>query len=275
MKKLLVILSILICHTAFAQKMPSDYFDEASKYFEDDNYDKALSGYKYIVDNFPKNELYSMSYYNIGYIYYTQKKFENAIHVFKTILESNFNEKENLGGGIMEDPYTNYRHRASEILSNIYYDKKMYNTALQYFALSDTSYPYLHFCGNEYASNDVHTALRYSDIYQKLNQPDKAIKSLLPTVFITLADNSKVIDELKKLLSNKKNSKNELDESLNKIYSRKTDKANYSFTRYYFIFLNTEIAVPDSYEDDKKKFEKEKTIKEIRQTDFYKMIQKL
>ncbi|MFN9944188.1 MAG: hypothetical protein ACK56I_32435, partial [bacterium] len=92
------------------------------------------------------------------------------------------------------------------------------------------------------------TALRYSDIYQKLNKPDKAIESLLPTVFITLADNSKVIDELKKLLSNKKNLKKELEESLNKIYSKKTDKADYSFTRYYFTFLKTEIAVPDSYE---------------------------
>jgi tetratricopeptide (TPR) repeat protein len=275
MKKLLIVISILICHSAFAQKMPSDYFDEASKYLEDDNYEKALSGYQYIVDNFPKNELYPKSHYNIGYIYYTQKKFDKAIPIFKTILESNFNEKENLGGGIMDDPYTNYRHRASEILSNIYYDQKMYDTALQYFALSDTAYPYLHFCGNEYASNDVHTALRYSDIYQKLNQPDKAIESLLPTVFITLADNSKVIDELKKLLSDKKNLKKELEESLNKIYSKKTDKTDYSFTRYYFTFLNTEIAVPDSYEDDKKKFEKEKAIKEIRQTEFYKMIQNL
>lgn len=275
MKKLLTVISILICHSAFAQKMPSDYFDEASKYFEDDNYDKALSGYQYIVDNFPKNELYPKSFYNIGYIYYSQKKFEMAIPVFKKILESNFNEKENLGGHIMDDPFTNYRHRASEILSNIYYDQKMYDKALQYFVLSDTAYPYLHFCGNAYASNEVHTALRYSDIYQKLNEPDKAIESLLPTVFITLADNSKVIDELKNLLSNKKNLKIELEESLNKIYSKKTDKSDYSFTRYYFMFLKTEIEVPDSYENNKKKFEKEKAVKEIRQTDFYKMIQKL
>ena len=55
---------------------------------------------------------------------------------------------------------------------------------------------------------------------------------------------------------NKKNLKKELEESLNKIYSKKSDKADYSFTRYYFTFLKTEIAVPDSYEDDKKKFEK-------------------
>jgi len=275
MKKLFLILSILICHFGLAQKMPSDYFEEASTSFEEEDYDKALLGYQYIVDNFPKNELFSMSYYNIGHIYYTQNKFEKAISIFKTILESNFNEKEKLGGGFMEDPYTNYKHRASEMLSIIYYDQKMYDKALEYFVLSDTNYPYLHFCGNEYASNDIYTALRYSDIYQKLNQPDKAIESLLPTVFITLANNSNVIEELKKLLSKKKNLKIELDESLSKIYPKKTDKVNNSFTRYYFTFLNTEIMVPNGYEDEENKFEKEKAISEIKQTEFYKMIQKL
>jgi hypothetical protein len=41
------------------------------------------------------------------------------------------------------------------------------------------------------------------------------------------------------------------------------------------VFLNAEIAVPDSYEDEKKKFEKDKAINEIKQTDFYKMIEQL
>ncbi len=221
MKKLLLIILTLICYSTIAQKMPSDYFDESSNYFENDNYEKALIGYQYIIDNFPKNELYPKSYYNVGYIYFTQKKFEMAIPVFKTILESNFNEKENLGGSIMEDPYTNYRHKASEILSNIYYEKKMYDSALLFLALSDTVYPYLSFCGNGYASNYIQTALKYSSIYQKLNQPEKAIESLLPNVFATLANNTKVIEELKKLLANKKNLKKELDESINKIYSKK------------------------------------------------------
>lgn len=266
---------MLLSFLAYGQKMPSDYFDEASNYFEDENFDEALKGYQYIVDNHSKNELYPRAFYNVGYIYFIQKKYDKAIPIFKEILESNFNEKENLGGGIMADPYTNYRHRASEILSEIYYAKKKYDTALHYFALSDTTYPYLHFCGNEYASNDVHTALRYADIYQKLKQPEKAIEKLLPTVFITLADNSKVIEELKKLLVDRKGLKKELDNSLNKIYSKKIDKEDYSYTRYYFKFLNAEIAVPDSYEDEKEKFDQDKAIKEIKQTDFYKMIEKI
>ena len=275
MKVLFSISIMFVSLLSYGQKMPSDYFDEASNYFEDENFDEALKGYQYIVDNHTKNELYPRAYYNVGYINFTQKKYDKAIPIFKEILESNFNEKENLGGGIMADPYTNYRHRASEILSEIYYEKKIYDTALHYFALSDTTFPYLHFCGNEYASNDVHTALRYADIYQKLKQPEKAIEKLLPTVFITLANNSKVIEVLKKLLADRKNLKQELDNSLSKIYSKKFDREDYSYTRYYFKFLNVEIAVPDSYEDEKKKLDKEKAIKEIQQTDFYKMIEQL
>jgi hypothetical protein len=141
--------------------------------------------------------------------------------------------------------------------------------------LSDTTFPYLHFCGNENASNNIYIALRYADIYQKLKQPEKAIEKLLPTVFITLADNLKVIEELKKLLTDKKGLKKKLDNSLNKIYPKKIDREDYSYTKYYFKFLNVEIAVPNNYEDDKKKFDKDKAIKEIKQTNFYKMIEQL
>jgi hypothetical protein len=51
MKKVFVILLLFCSFSVFSQKMPSDYFDEASKYFEKENLDKALEGYQYIVDN--------------------------------------------------------------------------------------------------------------------------------------------------------------------------------------------------------------------------------
>jgi tetratricopeptide (TPR) repeat protein len=203
------------------------------------------------------------------------KQYDSSIVVFKSILTSNFNEKENLGGGIMDDPYTNYRHRASKILSDIYYNKKMYDTALYYFSLSDTLYPYLHFCGNEYAANDIHTALTYSDLYQKIDNKDKAIESLLHAVFVTLANNTKVISELKTLLKKKKNLKSELDNALDNMYSKTIQRETYSYTQHYFKFMNAEILVPNGYEDEKKKFDKDEAIKEIKKTDFYKMIRNL
>jgi tetratricopeptide (TPR) repeat protein len=272
-KTVVVLIAILASFSAFSQKMPSDYFEEASNYFEEEELDKALEGYQYIVDNYPKNELYPRAFYNVGYIYFVQEHYDKAILVFIAILENNFNEKENLGGDIMADPYTNYKHRAGRILSNIYYEKQMFDTALYYFALADTVYPYLHFCGNEYAENDVYTSLRYADIYQKLNQPNKAIEKLLPSVFITLADNSTVIKELQKLLADRKNLKKKLDKSLKNIYSRTIKREGYTYIKYYFKFFNVEIDVPNSYE--KRKFDKEKAVSKIKQTDFYKMIEQL
>jgi len=276
-KKILGLLALVVfsSQNLFAQKMPSDYFDEGEKYVEANDYKNAVTSFQYIIKHYPKNSLYPKAYYNTGYCYFMNNQFDSATVIFKSILTSNFNEKENSGGGLMDDPYTNYRHRASEILSDIYYNKKMYDTALHYFALSDTLYPYLHFCGNEYAANDVHTALRYSDLYQKLDNKDKAIESLLPAVFVTLANNSKVISELKTLLKKKKKLKSQLDDALDKMYSKTIQRDTYKYTRYYFKFLNAEIAVPNGYEDEKKKFNKDEAIAEIKKTEFYKMIKNL
>jgi len=55
MKAILSILIVMSSVFAFAQKMPSDYFDEACNYFDNNQYDEALKGFQYIVDNHPKN----------------------------------------------------------------------------------------------------------------------------------------------------------------------------------------------------------------------------
>lgn len=271
----LLVLSAFSSQNLFGQKMPSDYFEEGEKYSEANDNKNALASFQYIVKHYPKNTLYPKAFYNVGYIYFMDKQYDSSIVVLKSILTSNFNEKENLGGGIMDDPYTNYRHRVSEILSDIYYNKKMYDTALYYFALSDTLYPYLHFCGNEYAANDIHTALKYSDLYQKLDNKDKAIESLLPAVFIILSNNSKVLCELKKMLKKKKKLKSDLDLSLTNMYSKTIRQEKSIYKRYYFKFLNVEVAVPNGYEDEKEKFDKDNAIEKTKKTGFYKMIKSL
>lgn len=275
MKVALSLLILFCCCSAYAQKMPSDYFDEASQSYENKDLEKALADFQYIVDHHPKNELYPRAFYNVGYIYYSQKKFKNAIPVFNAIVNGNFDERERVGGDIMSNPYANYRHKASELLSDIYYEENMYDSALYYFALADTANPYIHFCGNEYAANNVHTALRYADIYQKLEQPEHAVKKLLAAVFIELADNSAVIDELQRLLGNKQGIKATLDESLRNIYPKKLKSGNYSYTQYYITFLDAEIPVPESAVKDEEELDKEKAVETIKLTEFYKMVEKL
>jgi tetratricopeptide (TPR) repeat protein len=275
MKQLLsgfFVFSIIASQNLFGQKMPSDFFAEGERYIDAKDYKRALVSFQYIVQHHPLNTLYPKAYYNVGYCYFRDNQSDSAIVVFKSILTGNFNEQEPTGGGIMDDPYANYRHRASGILSSIYYDKKMYDTALYYFSLSDTVYPYLHFCGNEYAESDVYTALGYADLYEKLGNKDKAVECLLSAIFITLADNYKVISELKRLLAGKKNLKKELDDALDKIYSTTVHRDTYSYNQYCFKFLQVEIPIPKSYEYEDETFNKNETVALIKKSSFYKMI---
>lgn len=270
MKIKLVLLLLSFGIVAFGQKMPSDYFDEAGRYFNDGEMDKALTCYLYIVENHPRNELYPRALNNVGHIYMLQKKFPKAIETLTKLLNGGHDDLEPLGGDIMGEPYTNYRHRAASQISDCYYELLQYDSALRYLALSDTAYPFLHFCGNAYAEDDIRTALRYADIYQKLGQPDKAIEKLLPEVFDSgLADNTNIIAELKKLLNGKPRLLKQLEKSIDGVYLKTftTDYGDYE--RYCIQWLGVEIVYPHrSWE----KNTKENVMKKMRESEFYKMV---
>jgi len=280
MKKIINLLFYLILSLCvYSQKMPSDYFEEGIDFMENDNTPKALESFKHIVENHPKNDLYPRSFYNLGYVYYQDKDYHKAKLIFKSILESQFNEKEALGGNIMADPYTNYRHRASSLLHAIYYETEKYDSALHYLALSDTVYPFQHFCGNAYAEQDIYMSLKYSDLYEKLNDLTNAKTELFNSIFYNgLADNTEVLDKLKELYQQEKNHKKikkQLDKSLQKIYSKTlTSSDNETYTWYYFKFQDIEVPLTYSFFDSENFNEKE-TINKIKESAFYKMIQSL
>ena len=267
---LLLLLSFSV--TAFGQKTPSDYFQEANDYFEEGKLDKALAGYMYIVENHPRNELYPRALNNTGYICLLQKKYKKAIEVFSLILNGNQDEREPSGGGIMASPYANYCHRAASQISDCYYELRQYDSALHYLALSDTVYPFLSDCGNAYAENDIQTALRYADIYQRLGQPDKAIEKLLPQVFNTeLADNSKIIAKLEKLLKGKPKLLEQLEKAIEGVYL-KTFTSDYGdYDRYCIQWLGVEIHYPKR-SFNSADYNKENVMKWIRESEFYQMV---
>lgn len=270
--RLILLLLLSFSVVAFGQKMPSDYFQEAHDYFEEGKLDKALAGYMYIVENHPRNELYPRALNNAGYICLLQKKYKKAIEVFSLILNGNQDEREPSGGGIMASPYANYCHRAASQISDCYYELRRYDSALCYWALADTVYPFLSDCGNAYAENDIHTSLRYADIYQKLGQPDKAIEKLLPQVFNTgLADNSKILTELKKLLAGKRKLPEKLDQAIDNVYL-KTFTSNYGdYERYCIQWLGVEIRYPFR-PFNSTDYNKENVMKWMRESDFYQMV---
>lgn len=218
----ILLLMVLMPMCAFPQKMAEDYFDEALTLTENKEYKSARDSFQVVIDKFPGDELCPRAYYNIGYISTEMKDYKKAKEVFQTILKSSFNEKEPLGGDIMADPYTNYKHRASEFLAEIYFDEKDYRKALNYVSLADTVYPYLHFCGNEMADEQNRKAVMYAKCYEGIGLIDSAIYCLIPYVFDNgLADNYEVIENAKRLLLKRYDQKTiqeELKKSINGIH---------------------------------------------------------
>ncbi len=276
MKNFMLVAGLLVAAALQAQKMPDDYFEEGLAFSEKKEYTSAASSFRYIVEHYPKSEVYPMAFYNLGYVYYLNNQPDSALPVFRAILYSDFNEKQELGGDIMSNPYANYRHQASQLMSTIYYDRNQLDSCLHYFALSDTVYPFIHFCGNAYAEQAIGTALRYADIYEKMGKPQEAIKALLPQVFDSgLADNKEVLVRLERLLKTQKikKPKQQLDDALTKMYPKTFHRdSTSSYTYHYFTFLGAEIQVPGSYESGKRKFDRDESMDRIKKSEFYKMI---
>lgn len=274
MKIKLILLLMLFGVFAFGQKMPSDYFDEAGEFFEEGQLDEALSGYLYIVENHPRNELYPRAVHNVGYIYFLQKKYKKSIDFYTILLNGGQNEREALGGGIMDNPYTNYKHRAAEQISECYYELNKYDSALYYLALSDTVYPFISDCGNAYAFNDIQTALNYADIYLNLGHKYKAIEKLLPEIFNTeLADNSEIISRLELLLADETNLLKELDKSIDNVYLKTFTSTYRSYQRYCIKYMGVEVVYPEGFNSQEYNEEGVKNL--MRQSGFYKMIERI
>ncbi len=280
-----LLLAMLFSVTAFAQKKPADYFEEANSYYDAGQYDKALKGYQYFVKHFPKDQGYPRALYNVAHCQFLLKQYGKCVKTCRKLMAVEADEKDPLGWGIMADPYANYRHRGADMAYECYSIQQQWDSALRYLALSDTVYPYIHFCGNAYAANDVSNALRYAEIYEHMGQPDKALEKLLKTVFLDgLADVSKVIAEIRMLLSGREGLLQELDKAMDAMYEKKfeyVDKEGqiHTYTHHYISFLNVEIEVPEDYmyyyfipDRVKSGFVKEECISYIKQTSFYKMI---
>ncbi len=287
-KTLTIAMCFCLCITAQSQKMPADYFKEANKYYDAGQYDKALKGYQYFVKHFPEDQGYPRALYNVAHCQFLLKQYKQCVKTCRKLMAVEAEETDPSGWGLMDDPYANYRHRGADMACECYLIQQQWDSALHYLALSDTVYPYIHFCGNAGAENTVSNALRYAEIYEHLGQPDKALGKLLQTVFLDgLTDISKVIDELRKLLSGRESLQQELDAALDAMYEKTfeyVDKEGetHTHTHHYFSFLNVEIEAPEDYwffyfvpNKVESGFVKEECITYIKQTSFYKMIAEL
>lgn len=274
-KILLITLGFSLPLAAYSQKMPSDYFAEAIAFMQEDQTPKAIDAFQYIVDNYSRNELYSRAYYNLGYSFFVVAEYDRAKDIFGVILQSQFDEKEALGGGLMSDPYANYRHRAADLLYQIYYETRDYDSSLYYLALSDTVYPYLHFCGNEYAAQDVQLSLRYADLHEKLGDPESAEAALLQSVFVTLADNSQVLAKLERryaTLADKEQLLAALDRGIERSYEKTVTRDGATYTYSVLRFRGTEIMLPYRFDLAVDAADRADQIDRLKETAFYRLI---
>lgn len=258
MNKIIYVLIFLfiIPLIAFSQKMPVDYFEEGYKFYEANELDSALSRFNFIVQNFPEDESYPRALNNVGVISIEFNKLEDAKKVFLSILKSGFNEEEPLGGDIMGDPSTNYKHRAAEHLSDIYYKQKDFTNSLKYLVLADTVYKYIGYDANAYEEQDILFAIKYADIYDNTGLRQKAISSLLKCVFYSFAAGDfkdKLYAKIKELFIRYEYTdvKDEFDKSLNNFKKEKrfSEDRNREYYLYYINFLQTKIYLPDSYDN--------------------------
>lgn len=80
---------------------------------------------------------------------------------------------------------------------------------------------------------------------------------------------------MRKLLANRKGLKKKLDKSIAKMYYKEVKVGGYSYTSHFIKFLNVEIAIPANNEYEMEEFDKTKTVENIKQWVFCKMIEHL
>lgn len=287
LEKIIVFGLLMISIPSVAQKMPEDYFEEGVQAVQNHDDSGAIAAFNYVIKNHPKNELYPRCYYNIGYLYYADNNYAMAKIIFKDLLIKGIDDKESSGrSGIMEDPYANYKHNASTLLSIIYEKTGNLDTALNYLFVSDTQYHYQHFCGNELAQNEVSTALRYSKLYNRLNKIDEAELALLKVAFIHgIASNDEALDSLEALYK-RYNKPEELKRKIDYSIENFVTDTSYYYKKdteytYYIYYDNEKIDI--GYHDYMDRISdpvpnipnRKKIIEYLKQTDFYVRVQQL
>lgn len=244
---LLTILVLTLTYGSFAQKTQKR-FERAYKLSEEEKYDSALYLFTSIYNRGIGNpELIAKSYYNMASIYLELKDTLNAKRIFNNIIHADVDDMDRggIGKGWMAEPYALYKNRSCNILASLALQDKDYVKALKYVEMADKEYPYVHFCGNEYAANDIYMATMYAKCYAGLGEIDRALKTLMPHCINNgLASNSYLVEQLCGLLKQKysrEELKQEINTALSGIYVRETKHSDFTDSIYCAKIFNTEF----------------------------------
>lgn len=245
--------------------------------------ERSLEYYEDLIENYPNSKLFYRALNNVALISNQLDYKDEAIEYYNQILNSDANDKEEggVGSGLMAEPYALYKNRAAKSLAEIYLSQENFNKAIEYINLTK-KYPYQHFCGNEYAADEIYIATLYTKAYLGLGKVKDGLDYSLPHVFFNgLADNSEIqilaLETIKKNFS-KKEIDSELDKALNSI--KMVDKEDYQVG--VITLFGRNIQLPDDsfitytneseLNDIKKLSEKENYQRIFKNSKFYKSL---
>ncbi|HCA41725.1 MAG TPA: hypothetical protein DEP28_00575 [Bacteroidetes bacterium] len=277
MKIMLLLIFSLTYGFVFAQKMPSDYFDEAIYATSVNDNKKAIYDFKYIVDNFPENELFSLAYFNLAELYFVEKQYDSAITIYKNILNNDFNDTTLIKADIMSIPFANFTYKSCLRLSSYYLMNNEFEKALDYLNLTTTDHKPLSDCANCAAGFEIDYALNAADIYLQMNKKLNAIQVLLKSYNNAFGSFNSQVEVLKEIFLTEKNVKNKLDQALKKVYKKETENNRKSFYEFYIKFYDVDIYLhqPLILEEPTEELEIEKRIARFKESRLYKMVSEL
>jgi tetratricopeptide (TPR) repeat protein len=231
-------------------------FTKASKFCSEYEYDSAYPIFEKIFKYGKGDEsLIAKSYYNMAFIHFGNEEYDKARLIFENILDSDFDEmdKGGRGEGVMAELYALYKNNSCKHLAEIALEEKNYARALYYTELFDKIHPYKHYCGNEYAANDIYVAYTYARCYDGLGKRDKAIATLLPlSMYNGLAHNGNLVhfaDSLIKMRYSKVEIRLELEKAVASIHIKKKRIRGQLTDQYYTTIFGTSTRLYGYNED--------------------------
>jgi len=108
------------------------------------------------------SSLIARSYYNLTDYYSRKEMYDSSIFYYKTILGSNFNDKDKVFGdrSIGDEPYMNYHFYSCFYLAEIYSYLGDNSKAIEYLTLTETKYPFNHYSGTSIAYKNASVQTR-------------------------------------------------------------------------------------------------------------------
>lgn len=270
---------LFISELVFGQSVKKK-IEIANDYFNSGNYSVAESYYYNIASNNKSHSLYPTSLNKLGQIYLLKNDTAKAIETFKGILELDENKYRNFSQKLFSlgiTPLSNLllktekdsrlfyfpikvsKNESCISLANIFMNKRNFRLALHYIGLSDSVFPYQHFCGNAFSSNEMYLAEKYAICYSNLRLIDSSLFYLAPYIFDNwLTSNSSIVDEMMSILTNNYEKEEYIrffTDAENTIFIEKSLSIKNPYYNSYIILFNRTIQINRGYLEEKTEIE--------------------